>query len=56
MLRPIEEDSAERHPAAPLIRLRDLEWPEEPDEALWDDPLNAHEIKPLRSNEYEAIG
>ena len=40
----------------PLKRLRDLQWPNEPDPSLWDDPLNQHEVKPLRNQEYEAIG
>lgn len=40
----------------PIKRLRDMYWPLEPNEALWDDPLSINDLKPLRSFEYEAIG
>lgn len=40
----------------PTKRLKDLNWPLEPNEALWDDPLSRNDLKPLRAFEYEAIG
>lgn len=40
----------------PLKRLRDLDWPEEPDASFWNDPLKRDELKPLRNFELEAVG
>lgn len=62
--KPQEEPAPSEHAAQdaeldarkPLKRLRDLEWPEEPDSSLWSDPLRRDELKPLRNFELEAVG
>lgn len=48
-----EQDVVETRPTK---RLKDLDWPEEPDDSLWTDPLSKTDIKPLRHIEYEAVG
>ena len=40
----------------PTRKLVDLNWPVEPAESIWDDPLSRDDLKPLRGWEYEAIG
>lgn len=39
-----------------MKRLRDLDWPPEPDDDVFRDPLKRDDLKPLKVNEYEAIG
>ncbi|GAA5874068.1 hypothetical protein JCM16303_002679 [Sporobolomyces ruberrimus] len=39
----------------PTKRLKDLHWPAEPSDLLWDDPLQRDDVKPLRPFEFEAI-
>jgi hypothetical protein len=40
----------------PLKRLQDLKWPPEPDAALWNEPLSRNDPKPLRQDQFLAIG
>ena len=40
----------------PTRKLVQLDWPIEPLESMWDDPLSRDDLKPLRGWEYEAIG
>lgn len=47
-----EDDNDDR----PRKRLKELDWPPEPDPALWEDPLLRDDVKPLRGFEFEAIG
>lgn len=49
---PLKSSTSER----PKKRLRELNWPDEPDEGLWGNPLHRDDLKPLRGFEYEAIG
>ncbi|ORY74095.1 hypothetical protein BCR35DRAFT_353983 [Leucosporidium creatinivorum] len=39
----------------PTKRLKDLHWPAEPNPALWEDPLQRDDVKPLRGFELEAV-